>query len=162
LGQELKEKNYKIFFFYSGNFYYVYLCFFVTQPHLFEGLCTLSRCIDGHISISSDNTTVRVAADKSAISEIKDICRRTLSVSQSSAVTSMADSVASAPEETKMEANTVQVQVSSMASQTCALESLTPDTFYSKVRPLAIFNKLFGTFPLSNLMQRDGKKVTHK
>jgi hypothetical protein len=72
----------------------------------------------------------------------------------------MADSVASAPEETKMEASTV--QVSSMASQTCALESLTPDTFYSKVRPLAIFNKLFGTFPLSNLMQRDGKKVTHK
>lgn len=72
----------------------------------------------------------------------------------------MAETIASAPEEQKMEEKTV--QVSSIASQTCALENLTPDTFYSKVRPLAIFNKFFGTFPLSNLMQRDGKKVTHK
>ncbi|XP_059478363.1 uncharacterized protein LOC132198375 [Neocloeon triangulifer] len=54
------------------------------------------------------------------------------------------------------------IVTSTVASQTCPIESLKPETFYSKIRPLAIFIKIFGTFPLTNVMQRDGRLLVHK
>ncbi|XP_065342524.1 uncharacterized protein LOC135941151 [Cloeon dipterum] len=55
------------------------------------------------------------------------------------------------------------VSTANAGSQTVALKSLSrEETFYTRIRPLAVFNKIFGTFPLVNVLQRDGKLLRHK